>query len=555
MTPAAPRPGPLRLVPGLTIAALAVPVLAGLWGTVTPALQPGALAALWDWPGLFPAARLSLVTGIGSTVVALAITLLILAGLRGTRAYAALIRLLSPLLSVPHAAAALGLAFLITPSGWIARALSPWATGWDTPPDLLLVNDPAGLALTFGLIAKEVPFLMLMALAALPQTDAARRITLAETLGYSRAMGFALTVLPALYRQLRLPVYAVLAYAMTTVDMAQILGPTLPPTLSVQITLWMTDPDLSGRPLAAAGALLQLALVIAALGFWRGAEVAARRTLRHLAEQGHRGAGLDRLAVALATLGAGTTTVALLAGLAGLALWSLAGLWPFPDILPEAYSLQTWTRAGPGLWQATAATAGLGLATALIALALVLGCLEAEQRFALRAGRTRLILWLPLLVPQIAFLPGLHALALATGTGGWAATLAAHLTFSLPYAFLSLAPAFRALDPRLAPLAASLGASPDRIFWTLRLPLLARPVLTAAAVAFAVSVGQYLPTLLMGGGRIETLTTEAVALSSGGNRRLIGAHALLQMALPALAFALATGLPALAFRRRRGMAP
>ncbi|MFN7053661.1 MAG: ABC transporter permease, partial [Gemmobacter sp.] len=80
-----------------------------------------------------------------------------------------------------------------------------------------------------------------------------------------------------------------------------------------------------------------------------------------------------------------------------------------------------------------------------------------------------------------------------------------------------------------------------------------RPVLTAAAVGLAVSVGQYLPTLLIGGGRVETLTTEAVALSSGGNRRLIGAYALLQMLLPALGFAFALLLPALLFRNRRGM--
>ncbi len=69
------------------------------------------------------------------------------------------------------------------------------------------------------------------------------------------------------------------------------------------------------------------------------------------------------------------------------------------------------------------------------------------------------------------------------------------------------------------------------------------------------SVGQYLPTLLLGGGRIETLTTEAVALSSGGNRRVIGAYALLQLVLPALAFALATLGPAFWHRNRRGMAP
>jgi putative thiamine transport system permease protein len=83
--------------------------------------------------------------------------------------------------------------------------------------------------------------------------------------------------------------------------------------------------------------------------------------------------------------------------------------------------------------------------------------------------------------------------------------------------------------------------------------MLLRPILTAAAVGFAVSVGQYLPTLLIGGGRVTTLTTEAVALSSGGNRRIIGTYAMLQLSLPLLAFALALALPATLFRNRIGM--
>lgn len=83
--------------------------------------------------------------------------------------------------------------------------------------------------------------------------------------------------------------------------------------------------------------------------------------------------------------------------------------------------------------------------------------------------------------------------------------------------------------------------------------MLAGPVLTAAAVGIAVSLGQYLPTLLIGGGRVETLTTEAVALSSGGNRRLIGAFAVLQLLLPALAFGIALAVPAILWRNRRDM--
>jgi ABC-type uncharacterized transport system YnjBCD permease subunit len=52
----------------------------------------------------------------------------------------------------------------------IMRLISPWATGLDRPPDLLIVNDPMALSMMAGLIVKEIPFLFLVTLAALPQT-------------------------------------------------------------------------------------------------------------------------------------------------------------------------------------------------------------------------------------------------------------------------------------------------------------------------------------------------------------------------------------------------
>ena len=83
--------------------------------------------------------------------------------------------------------------------------------------------------------------------------------------------------------------------------------------------------------------------------------------------------------------------------------------------------------------------------------------------------------------------------------------------------------------------------------------MLLAPLLTATAVGVAVSVGQYLPTLLAGGGRVETLTTEAIALASGGDRRAIGVFGLMQTAAAMLPFALALALPALVWRNRKGL--
>lgn len=548
----------LRQAPRLTVALLCLPIAAGLAGTIWPALADHAagLRMAIAWPGFQGALWLSIKTGFLATSISLAVTLGLIAGLHGTRSFAAIQHLLAPLLSVPHAAAALGLAFLIAPSGWISRIISPSLTGWTQPPDLLILNDPGGWALILGLVAKEIPFLFLLSLAALPQTDAARRMAVAYSLGAGRMAAFAVAVLPALYRQIRLPVYAVLAYSATAVEIAMILGPSLPPTLSVQIVTWMNDASLTQRETAAGGALIQLVTVVFLIAIWRVLERLARTGIRRWADAGARGHVLQRTFQPFAIMSGLVSAGLLVAGLAGLALWSFAGLWPYPEALPQSFSLAIWNRTGDDLMTATWDTTRIAATATLFALCLTLGCLEAERRFALRQGPTAAwLLYLPLLVPQIAFLPGLQGLALISGAEGhWTAVAAAHLIFVLPYLFLSLAPAYRAWDTRYETAAMALGAPPARIFWKIRLPMLLRPILTAVAVGMAVSIGQYLPTLLIGGGRVATLTTEAVALSSGGNRRLIGAYAFLQMALPTLFFSIALLVPAFVFRNRRGLA-
>jgi len=555
----------IALVPIVTLLAMLGPVVAGLWGTVLPAFghlpvagfdgpSLDALRMLATTPGIGAAARISVTTGLLATGISVLIVVLITGGWSGTPAFQVLERVLSPLLAVPHAAAAFGLAFLIAPSGWIVRLVSPGLTGWDRPPDVLILNDPYGLAMTAGLIIKEVPFLLLMTIAALGQVQQRRSLLVAQALGYGRLTGWLKAVFPRVYAQIRLPVYVVLAYSMSVVDVAVILGPTTPPPLSVLIVKWMGDPDLGMRLLAAAGALLQLALVVAALSVWRIGEFIVARIGLSWVIRGGRGR-LDG-AIRPLGLGAGALTAALIfAGLGGLLVWSFAGFWSFPNALPDSFSLRTWMRHGPDTGGAFGETFIVAMTATGLALMLVLGCLEAEHRSGRKiTSRGLWLLYLPLLVPQTTFLPGLQTLLLGLGADvGRGPVIAAHLVFVLPYVFLSLGDPYRAWDGRNGVTAAALGASPNRVFWQVRLPMLTRPVLVAIAVGLSVSVGQYLPTLLIGGGRVSTLTTEAVALASGGDRRAIAVYGLAQTAAALVPFALALIIPALVWRNRRGL--
>lgn len=544
----------LRLAPITLVALLVLPVTAGLAMVLLPAfgylpvigheqLSLAPWQQLLAQPGLGRSVLVSLFSGLASTALALVVVVLFLAASQGTWLDRSLRRWVSPLLSIPHAAVAFGFAFLIAPSGLTARLFSPWLTGWESPPDALVVNDPWGVALTLGLVLKEAPFLLLMSLAALPQLQPEKRLRLARSLGYTPVIGWLKVVLPSLYPLIRLPVYAVIAYATSVVDMALILGPRLPPTLSVSILGWFNDPDITRRLMASAAAVLQLGVTVLALLLWWLMEQGVRWSSRGWLVNGSRQRGAT--AVKIAGRGGLTlVTVAALAALAGLALFSVAGFWRFPELFPQALTLDHWQRSAPQLAGPLRATLAIAVVSTGVAALLVVAALEHEQRQQIRPSRALWLLYLPLLVPQIAFLFGLIVTAESLGIRPQLAlVMAGHLLFVLPYLYLSLAEAYRQLDPRWIHMAQSLGVTPNRAFWRVRLPLLLAPLLTSLAVGLAVSISQYLPTQLLGAGRVSTVTTEAVALASGGNRRLIGVWALVQAVLPLAGFMLALAIP------------
>lgn len=559
---APPRLRWLAAAPPLTLAVFLLPVVAGLAGTVAPAF--GWLPALgqrdigleaFAWvahqPGIVRSLWLTLGTGWAATLLSLFIAFGWAAFSHGRPAGRWVAKALAPVLATPHSALAIGLVFLIAPSGWLVRWVSPELTGWTLPPDVSTVGHPSGWPLVLGLLLKEVPYLLLMTLGALHQVQATAQLAAARALGYGPVDAWVRVVLPQVWPQLRLPVAAVLAFSLSVVDVALVLGPGHPPTLSALAVRWFSDPDLGRALPAAAAALGVLGLVVASLAAGRGLEAALGWVGRRWVESGRRGRVVAS-AVGAAGLAAPLLAAVSVAALGVLALWSFARQWRFPDVWPSRWTGEHWQRQAEALAGPFLSTLGIGLAATLASAVLVVACLEHEARSRRQAGRALpdrqralAALYLPLLVPQVAFLFGLQVLLVrARLDGSVLAVVWAHAVFVLPYLHLSLADPWRAFDTRYTRSAASLGASPARVFWTIKLPLLLPPLAIACAVGFAVSVGLYLPTLFAGAGRVATLTTEAVTLSAGADRRVIGSWALVQAALPLIAFGLALAVPA-----------
>lgn len=521
-------------------------------------LIPPAFLTLLSTPGIETSAITSLVSGLLTPAISLAIVFLFLAATQGNRIGNAIAKLSAPVLAIPHAAAAFALALLLAPSGVASRVIAS-LLGWDLPPDYLFINDPNGLALILGLVLKEAPFLLLISLAALPSLGAPRRVALARTLGYKPTTAWLLTVAPVLYPLVRLPLFAVIVFASSAVDVALILGPSLPPTLSVRLLEWFVAPEIESRQLASAAALLQLVVSLSALGIWLLFERVVARAFAPLAARGASRLSARRVTydTALTALGNALLPLSLafiLMGIGALMLTSVGTEWRYPALVPSVWSTQQWTSA-LSEWRAPLFNATMiALLSVTAALALSLFTLEAQARSSVSTARIATFLYLPLLVPQVVFISGIAVLAeRALLPPSLTLVAAGHFLFVLPYVYLTLQGGYARFDTRWLMLAKTLGASNTVCFWRIRLPLLSTQLVTAVMLGLAISLSLYLPTQILGAGRIPTLTTEAIALVSSGNRSTIGTWALLQSALPTLCFMLALVLPRLIWSRRKGM--
>ncbi|QCZ93795.1 ABC transporter permease [Salinimonas iocasae] len=545
----------------LFIALLVIPILAGLAGVFLPALSyfPAigehrfslkAITALMNVDGIFRMAGLSIFTGLVATLLATAGTLSVLAAFYHTAMLRWVQSVLSPILVIPHAAAAIALGFILSPGGWPARLISPALSGWDAPPTLRLIHDETGLAVIAALTIKAMPFILLMVLSILAQPHLAERLQkqmyVARTMGYLPATAFLKVAWPVIYPLIRLPVIAVLAFATANVEIPLILGPGSPPTLAVAVLQWFNNVDISMRLQASAAACLQIGITGMAIVIWMIIERAVAATFNRLKYAGSRNfAAFSLTGTAYFTLG--LLSILTLCMLISLIMSSFATFWPFPDVFPEGATFIHWRTSLVAMSEPLLNTLLIAIPVSLLSVILSLLVLEHEQMVSSARVNSALkkdaILFLPLLIPGVTFLFGMTWFTQYIGAGVWVPVLISHFVYVLPYVFLSLAVAYRRFDMRYTYVSYGLGASPLKIFWKVKLPQLFAPVMVAFALGVAISFSQYLATLLPGAGTIATVTTESVAISAGASRRLSAVYTLVQMLMPLIGFVLAWWLP------------
>lgn len=521
----------LRIVVAFAVLMLwGAPLAAAVLQLLAVALNGEGWRALADLPTMARQLSLSLWIGTGSTLVTVALAS-ILAASAPVRTL--LQRWLGAFLAMPHIAFAIGFGFLIMPAGLITRLL-----GFETPPQWVTTQDPLGLSLLAALVLKEVPFLLFLMLAVLARPDFAQSLRqqsrVAASLGHGGRSTALRIVLPQLMRQLIWPIAIIWVYGSTVIDMAIAIGPAQPTPFQISVWRDLGDADAAINARGLAGALL----LIAVLAATAVAAVLAFRSLRPLLRaflvRGPQRGGMpvwpgSVIAISLAAVHAVSLVV--------LIIIALSARWPFPLLLPEQFdgkALQSLF-ANPS---ALINSLTLALVSATAALGLAIGWFEAASprwdSWMMTAAIAALVM------PPVAIASGQYAAFLRVGLGAnFAGVFLAQFTPVFAYVFIALKGPMRDFDPRFRAVASSLHAGHLQFFLRVKAPLLAGALAAAAAIGFAVSIGQYVGVQLVGGGSVPTLTTEAVTLASGGSRPLLAAHALVLMLLPLVAFALA----------------
>lgn len=241
--------------------------------------------------------------------------------------------------------------------------------------------------------------------------------------------------------------------------------------------------------------------------------------------------------------------LAILSGAVGpvslLGLWSFTHAWFWPDLLPREWSLRAWSylfSPGAGVGEALATSLFIALLVALLALFIAWPAARVVAGAWFRGKRALLfLLLLPIIAPPLASTMGMHALFLRFGLADTlVGVVLAHLVPSVPYATMVLTGSFSRFEIGFEEQARTLGASRLQVWRHVTVPALRPGMAVAAAFAFLISWSQYLTTLIIGGGRVQTLPLTLVAFQRSGDEAVAAALSLIFLA-PAVIMLLVVG--------------
>ena len=240
-----------------------------------------------------------------------------------------------------------------------------------------------------------------------------------------------------------------------------------------------------------------------------------------------------------------------------LLIQSLAGQWPWPNLLPATWNTRAWIILA-AQWKPVLRSIGtsLGYSSAATALSLILCFSPAAALVRGNITNKALIetlLMAPVMVPPITFTLGIHHVFLNIGLADrWFGVVLILTSYSYPYMFRALIGGFEVIGEHYVITAENLGAGRLRRTLEVELPLLVPAIVSGASVVFLVAFSDYYLVFLIGGGAVSGYSGYLFPFLTSSDRPVAAVLTLLFLILPLILFALVE-ITVSRWYRRRGM--
>lgn len=483
------------------------------------------LDAFLSFNGLWQSIFNSLVASLIAPLAGFYIAFSVYSQYRFRPAWLSLEKRLAPLLSLPHLAVALGLVYLFSAGGIFDLGLQRKSL----------------TTLIIAITVKEIPFFLFVISAIDKQLPVKNWLLQGRALGHSEAASWWLLVFPVVLKQSKLALMAAVAYTLSVLDISLLVGPNVPQLFAVLAYQWQTGfnaLDMSFAFWSNFTLLLMLGLLVMAIYIHEYVLLRLQKYHAVMANPFTVLTTISKLALAwlpvFTLLSVAILMVFLFRSFEGLDDTAI----DFSLLNTSQYNTSLWQNEWLFLKQPIINSLIIGFVSTLIGLACSLLALELQRQ------RSRYFadhFWLlAILLPQLSLVYGwqiTHAWFAGSYTVFW--VVLSHIPFVFAYCYLILKGPFQAIGEEYELIASSFGYSYWQAWWKIRFSLLRPTLLSAFAIGFSVSIAQYIPTLMIGAGRVPSITTEAVAIASGNDLNLTSVYMLLQSSLPMIVFFIA----------------
>lgn len=217
--------------------------------------------------------------------------------------------------------------------------------------------------------------------------------------------------------------------------------------------------------------------------------------------------------------------------------WAIAGRWRYPALVPQRFTgraLALISDPRSQILHGLLLSTGIGVAVATLACAIGFPAGRAIGLYAFRGRRlVQFLLLAPVIVPGVAVALGLEVFFVRYGLAETVTgVVLLQLVPTVPYTATVLGAGFANLDTDYERQARALGAGPVRVLLFVTVPLLRPALLAAGLFAFLISWSEYVLTLLVGGGQVQTLPLLLFAAIGSSDTAAATALTLLVIAPP-----------------------